>query len=511
MPLYRGKSLKISLITVCLSMNVALPVIQTAQAAGPQVGVILPDIMSSPRWEMYDRPLISSALTGAGVTFDIQNASGDRSKFKSIANNMFAEGVKVLIIVGLDSPSAAEVEATATSYQIPVIDYDRFTSGGSANYLVSFNPVDVGISIGQGIVSCLKSKNVVKPRVSYLNGSPTDPMAALFKRGYASVVGPYVQASGGILVADDSVSNWDSLYAQTIFEQQFTKAAGRLDAVVAANEGLGLAAVSVLAKNNLNGKVCVSGQDSSAAGLAAIATGDLSNTVYKSVKQEAAAVSALAVALVRGSVPVTNGVTTEAGNVSRQVPTLFVSPTLITKANVNIPVNEGFISASEICSIAGTTACAASGIGSQDAISFTSSVPTPTPTPIPTSSVIITPTPPLLIKKLGGGVVEFLGTTNDIAKQFQVSKPSIRASQAPSLNIYKGTVISTSLRTLPKNSNISATITINGAAVFLGVIKVSGTGIGSIPSISIGKSGTYLITLNSADGTKHFVKYVVKS
>ena len=522
MPDVRSKARKLILILVGFSLISALPAIQPAQAAGPQVGVILPDTFSSSRWELHDRPLISAALSGAGVTFDIQNALGDRSKFIAIANYMFGEGVRVLIIVGLEPTSAAGVEATAASYQIPVIDYDRFTAGGSANYVVSFNPLDVGIAIGQGIVSCLRSRNVIKPRVTYLNGAPADPMAALFKQGYTSVVGPYLQATGGMVVSDDSVPNWDSAYAQVIFEQQFTKAAGRVDAVVSANEILGLAVVSILTKNNLNGKVCVSGQDASAAGLAAIVTGDLSSTVYKSVNQEAAAVSALAISLVRGSVPLTNGVTTESTGTLRQVPSLFVSPTLITKANVNIPVKDGFISATEICSIAGTNACAAAGVGSRDVITYTSNVPSPTPTPTSspniaptptptsTSSVIITPTQPLLTKKLGEGVIEFLGNTTGLAKLIQVQKPSANASQAPTVVIYKGSVVSTVVKALPKKSDLSTVITINGAAVILGVIKVNGSGSANIPSISLSNSGTYLITLTSTNGMKYFVKYMVK-
>jgi D-xylose transport system substrate-binding protein len=91
------------------------------------------------------------------------------------------------------------------------------------------------------------------------------------------------------------------------------QAGGKLDAVVSANEGLGLAAVAVLKKNNLNGKTCVSGQDASAAGLAAILTGDLSNTVYKPISQEANAAAALAISLVKGTKAATNGFTAVTG------------------------------------------------------------------------------------------------------------------------------------------------------------------------------------------------------
>jgi D-xylose transport system substrate-binding protein len=331
----------------------------TVHAAGPQVGVILPDSASSPRWETDDRPLLAAAFKAAGVTYDIQNALGDKTKFATIAQAMLTKGVKVLILVNLDSPSAAAVEAKAKKQGVATIDYDRLTLGGSANYYVSFDNVGVGVLQGKGIVACLKAHKVAKPRVVYLNGAPTDNNATLFKQGYASIVGPYLKTTGGTLVDDKSVANWDNALGGTIFEQQLTKAGGKLDAVVSANEGLGLAAVAVLKKNNLNGKTCVSGQDASPAGLAAILTGDLSNTVYKPIAQEANGAAELAIALVKGTKAKTNGSVMDG---ARKVPSVLLIPTTITKKNVEVTVTDKFRTAAEICDIAGADVCSANGV-----------------------------------------------------------------------------------------------------------------------------------------------------
>ena len=211
----------------------------SAHAAGKaQIGVILPDSASSARWETKDRPLLAAAFKAAGITYDIQNAQGDKAKFATIADGMLTEGVKVLILVNLDSPSAAAVEAKAKKQGVATIDYDRLTLKGSASYYVSFDNVGVGKLQGQGIVDCLKAKGVKSPRVVYLNGAPTDNNATLFKQGYASVVGPYLTSTKGTLVDDKSVAGWDNTLGGTIFEQQLTQAGGKLDAVVSANEGL---------------------------------------------------------------------------------------------------------------------------------------------------------------------------------------------------------------------------------------------------------------------------------
>ncbi len=332
----------------------------SAHAAAGFVGVILPDAASSGRWEHDDRRFLDAAFKAAGVTAKIENANGDKAKFATIADAFLTQGAKVLVLVGLDAPSTIAVQAKAAKQGVKTIDYDRLTKGGSESYYVSFDNVSVGKLQGQGIVDCLKAKGVKAPRIVYLNGSPDDNNATLFAQGYKSVVDPYLKANGGTVVADQAVPGWDNAKGATIFEQMLTKAGGKLDAVVSANEGLGLAAVSVLKKNKLNGKVCVSGQDAGADGLAAVLSGDLSNTVYKAVKQEANAAAALAVSLIKGTAPATNGTTDNTAG--KMIPSVLLVPVGITKANVGAVIADGFRTRAEICKLATEAVCKANKI-----------------------------------------------------------------------------------------------------------------------------------------------------
>ena len=122
------------------------------EAAKGKVGVILPDAASSARWETADRTFLGEAFEAAGVEYDIQNANGDKAKFATIADQMISGGVTVLMLVNLDSPSAATVIKKARDQGIPSIDYDRLTLGGGADYYVSFDNVAVGTTIGEGLV-----------------------------------------------------------------------------------------------------------------------------------------------------------------------------------------------------------------------------------------------------------------------------------------------------------------------------------------------------------------------
>jgi D-xylose transport system substrate-binding protein len=265
-----------------------------------KIGVILPDSASSARWETADRKYLEEAFKAAGVQYDIQNAQGDKTQFQTIADQMMTSGVNVLMIVNLDSGTGKAVLDKAKSQGVATIDYDRLTLGGSAQYYVSFDNVAVGKLQGEGLVKCLTDMNKQKPVVAELNGSQTDNNATLFKEGYDSVLKPKYDAGEYVKGPDQWVPDWDNAQAGTIFEQMLTQQNGKIDGVLAANDGLGNAVISVLKKNNLNGKVPVTGQDATVQGLQNILAGDQCMTVYKAIKQEADAAADLAISLAKG-------------------------------------------------------------------------------------------------------------------------------------------------------------------------------------------------------------------
>src|SRR3954449_606263 len=138
----------------------------SSSSSADKVAVLLPDTKSSVRWETADRPLLQQAFKSAGVPVTIQNAQGDKSTQQQQAEQAITNGAKVLLLVNLDSGSGAAIEANAKSQGVKVIDYDRLTLGGSADYYVSFDNVQVGKLQGQGLVNCLqKSGGPAKPAI----------------------------------------------------------------------------------------------------------------------------------------------------------------------------------------------------------------------------------------------------------------------------------------------------------------------------------------------------------
>ncbi|WP_406072810.1 sugar ABC transporter substrate-binding protein [Micromonospora sp. NBC_01638] len=330
-------------------------------AKTPKIGVILPDSKSSARWETADRRFLEEAFKAAGVKYDIQNAQNDKSAFQTIADQMITGGVTALMIVNLDSGTGKAVLDKAKSQGVATIDYDRLTLGGSAQYYVSFDNETVGKLQGEGLSKCLTEKGAKNPVVAYLNGSPTDNNATLFKAGYDSVLKPKFDAKEYVKGPEDAVPAWDNTQAATIFEQQLTKANGKIDGVLAANDGLGNAAISILKKNKLNGKVPVTGQDASTEGLQNILAGDQCMTVYKAVREEAKAASDLAIALAKGEKKDT-GQTVKDPEGGRDVPSVLLTPKAIYKDTIKDVIADGYVTKEEVCAGAYAKLCGEAGI-----------------------------------------------------------------------------------------------------------------------------------------------------
>lgn len=309
--------------------------------------VLLPDSKSSVRWETQDRRFLANAFKAAGVSYSIVNAEGDAQKQRSQADQCLLNNAKVILLVNLDSGSARAIQNAAAAKGVKVIDYDRLTLGGKTAYYVSFNNVQVGKLMGQGVVTDLKKKKMIGKGavVALLNGGPTDNNATLFKQGYEGVLRPYFKAGTLKKGPDQWVPQWDNQKARTIFEGMLAKTGNKIDAVAAANDGLANAVVTALKAKKLK-PIPVSGQDATAGGVQNVISGWQSGTVYKSIKLEANAAAQVAINLIKGNPVKTNGKTNDG---KRNVPSVLLTPVWITKANYNVLFAEGFLKKGEVC------------------------------------------------------------------------------------------------------------------------------------------------------------------
>ncbi|ASR35457.1 sugar ABC transporter substrate-binding protein [Prauserella marina] len=322
------------------------------QQAAPNgtVGVILPETATSARWEGFDKPMIEKALRAEGFDPDVQNAQGDVQKFTTLADGMISQGVKVLVIASINSEVGSAVAAKAKNAGIPTIDYDRLNLGGGSDYYVSFDNVKVGELQGEGLAKALEGKQGAQ--VIEIEGAPTDNNATLFHEGQRNILQPLYDSGALKLVQSQPIDDWNNQRGGTTFEQILTGNGGRVDGVVAANDGLAGAIITVLQKNGLAGTVPVTGQDATPDGLKAILRGDQYMTVFKPIQEEADATAKLAAALAKGDTAAADALAKQSSHDpegNREVKSVLLEPYLITKNEVKRVIDDGYVKASEVC------------------------------------------------------------------------------------------------------------------------------------------------------------------
>ena len=322
------------------------------------IAVLLPDTQSSVRWEQFDRKYLDQAFTAAGIKHTIVNAQGDPTQQRTQAEQALTNGAKVILLVDLDPGSGKSIIDLAHARGAKVIDYDRLTLGADADVYVSFNNVSVGKLQGQGLVNCIKDKGLKNPVVAELNGSPTDNNATLFAQGYNSVLDPMYKDGTFKKGPNQSVPDWDNQKALTIFEQMLQRTNNKIDAVLAANDGLANSVISAEKARKLS-YAPVTGQDATAEGIQHVLAGQQCMTVYKAVKAEADAASKAAIALIKGQTPQTNGTT---ANKAKQTPSVLLTPVAITKDNVDTVIKDGFLTKDQICVGQFAKACTDAGL-----------------------------------------------------------------------------------------------------------------------------------------------------
>jgi D-xylose transport system substrate-binding protein len=351
----------------------------TKGADSLQVGVILPDTTSSTRWVDFDAPYLNDAFADAGYAqaqYRIDNAQGSDATELDDATADINLGAKILLMTPLDGPTGVAIAKLAEQKGVTLIAYDRAIFQGTNTYYVSFDNEHVGELIGTGFNACVQSWGIKSPKVFVLNGGEdTDPNAISFASGYNKVVwgqsaktvaAGTKNSQGDTLVGENFAPKWDNTQGGTIFQQEFT-AHPQINATIEANDGLANAVITDLKTSGVKPKsVPTTGQDATAQGMAWILQGYQCGSVYKAVYKEAQDSVAMATILLAGATPpqsLLNGTTVDPANSSITEPASLLTPVWVTAANMqSTVVADGFDTASQICSIAGASACSAAGI-----------------------------------------------------------------------------------------------------------------------------------------------------
>ncbi|BCJ49991.1 solute-binding protein [Actinoplanes sp. NBRC 14428] len=324
----------------------------------PTIALFLPESKTT-RYEAFDRPLFEAKVKALCPDCKVlySNADQDAAKQQQQVEAALTQGADALVLDAVDAGAVAPLVNQAKRAKVPVIAYDRLISGIAYEYYVSFNNVRVGEMQGQALLDALaKGGNAGKGQIVMINGSPTDPSSADYKKGAHNVLDGKVKIG-----REFDTPDWSPDKAQQEMEQAIT-ALGRdsVVGVLSANDGMAGGAIAAMKRAGYAKLPPITGQDAELAAVQRILTGEQYMTIYLDIRSEAEKAAELAVAVVRGEKP---AAPTQADNGTAQIPAFLLDPIAVTADKIkDTIVKDKFYPAADICTGAVKAACTREGI-----------------------------------------------------------------------------------------------------------------------------------------------------
>jgi len=280
------------------------------------------------RWST-DRDLFIQKAKELGAVVNIASSDYDAVLQASQIENLASQGAKVIVVLPSDSEALAPVIEKVKAEGVKIIAYDRLIKNSNIDLYISFDSVKVGQLEASSVLAVVGSGSF-----AYIGGAPTDNNAFLVKEGTMKVLDPKIQNGEIQLVVNEFMEGWkpDEAY-RTI--KEYLATGGRLDAVIAANDGTAFGTIQALKEKGLDGKIPVSGQDAELSACQRIIAGTQTSTVYKPINLLAYKTAEIAVAMANGQAPESNNVM---NNGLIDVPSYLIEPTLVTKENMQATI-----------------------------------------------------------------------------------------------------------------------------------------------------------------------------
>jgi D-xylose transport system substrate-binding protein len=258
------------------------------------------------------------------------------------------------VIAAVDGKAAAAIVVAAKARNVPVIAYDRLILNAPVDSYISFDNAKVGTLQGQALLTALGGK-ASTGKILWVNGSPTDNNAKLFKRGAHSTLDGKTSVA-----AEFDTPDWKPANAQAWATTTLSSLRGEsIVGVYAANDGTAGGVIAAMKRAGLP-DVPVTGQDAQVDALQRILAGSQYMTVYKAIRPEAEKAADLTLDLLNGR---TTTAPTTTDNGAGQVPSFLLDPVAVTRDTIKSTVlKDGFVTVASLCTGASSAACRAAGI-----------------------------------------------------------------------------------------------------------------------------------------------------
>ncbi|MBC2775387.1 D-xylose ABC transporter substrate-binding protein [Rhizobium sp. AQ_MP] len=314
-----------------------------ANAEGLTVGVSWSNFQEE-RWKT-DEAAIKAALEAAGNKYISADAQTSPAKQLTDIESLIAQGANALIVLAQDSEAIGPAIEKAVAEGIPVIGYDRLIENPDA-YYITFDNKEVGRMQAREVFKAKPEGNYV-----FIKGASTDPNSDFLYSGQMEVLKEAMDAGKIKNVGEAYTDGWKPEAAQKNMEQFLTANNNKVDAVVSSNDGMAGGVVAALEAQGLAGSVPVSGQDGDKAALNRVALGTQTVSVWKDSRELGKKAGEVASELAAGKSmdEIAGTVKFSGGPKGVEMNSYFIAPLPITKENLNVVIDAGWISKEEAC------------------------------------------------------------------------------------------------------------------------------------------------------------------
>ncbi|MFW5678972.1 MAG: D-xylose ABC transporter substrate-binding protein [Pseudomonadota bacterium] len=296
------------------------------------------------RWKT-DEAAIMAELDRLGARYISADAQSSAAKQLTDVEALIANGADALIILAQDADAIGPAVQRAADEGIPVVGYDRLIEHPDAFYL-TFDNKEVGRMQARAVFAAQPEGNYV-----FIKGSSADPNADFLHSGQLEVLQEALDSGAIVNVGEAYTDAWLPANAQRNMEQFLTANDNEVDAVVASNDGTAGGAIAALAGQGLAGEVPVSGQDGDHAALNRIALGTQTVSVWKDSRDLGTAAARIAVEMAQGTSMgnIEDAVLFDGGPRGVPMTSLFLTPIPITRDNLNVVIDAGWVTKETVC------------------------------------------------------------------------------------------------------------------------------------------------------------------
>jgi D-xylose transport system substrate-binding protein len=296
-----------------------------------KVGFLFPNFTDA-RY-LKDRDFFSAKFKSLGGSVEFGDANNDAQKQEKQAEEMIKNGANVLVITSVNQNTAASIVRMAKGKGVKVICYERLIQNADVDYFIAYDHYEVGKIQAQYALSKIPQGNYV-----ILCGDKRDNNAELIMKGQTEVIS---KSSAAKVIYKAYIEDWSEENAYKEMQKVLDLCNEKVDAVLAANDGISAGAIKALSEIQPDYPVITTGLDADLSACKRIMGAQQSMTVYKSFKVQGEMAAELAYKILKGEKISEAKSSTDNG--SKQVPSILLVPVGVDQANIKSTiVADGF-------------------------------------------------------------------------------------------------------------------------------------------------------------------------